>query len=423
MTKCVRGLLAICLVLSLCLTPVMALSESDTTTIDVVTWLTEDDYVPDVIERFHAAQNDIRVNYTSISTEGDEYNQKLQLMMSSGQNVDIVGLLDVANYSKYYNAGVLEPLDALIEKHGFDMMPYGTLADQMRMGDHYYTLSNRTETYVLFYNKAIFDEMGLPYPEQMTWDEFADLSKKMTLTKEDGSMQYGCVSFAFFGQAAYLYACQYGETIIDDSIPHLRDAYEFAYDISMGERKSSMSVMEMIANDPKNTPWMFARGNVAMYPSGDWTISMYLNKAAAGEMDVDWDIAYLPYPADVKPGTTLGGVTNYAIPTFCENKDAAFEFLSYLCGAEGAEVIASKGTIPAYSTAAAQEAFLGAVEGKNVDPIFDVTKFAPLPTHPRIARVKQVFADEGTRYLMGEIDVDTMLESIEAQRIAILQEE
>lgn len=424
MRNTIKRILCTMLSLALLLPAACALGEgaAEPVTIEVVTWMTEDDYLPEVIEQFHKDQNEVRVHYTSLSTEGDEYNQKLQLMLSSKQDVDVVGLLDVTNFAKYYNAGVLEPLDELIAKYDFDMTPYGTLAEQMRMNDHYYTMSNRTETYVLFYNKTIFDEMGIPYPMQLTWEEFADLAKKMTIVKEDGTQQYGCLSFAFFGQAAYLYACQFGETIIDDAIPHLREGYELAYDISNGERKSSLSAMEMMAIGPQNTPWMFANGNVAMYPSGDWTIAMYLNKAKAGEMDVDWDIAYLPYPEGVEAGTSLGGITNYAIPVFSEKKDAAFKFLSYLCGPQGAEIIASKGTLPAYSTDAAKAAFLKAVEGKNVDPLFNVTKMPPLPVHPKVAQVKQVFVDEGMPYLMGETDIDTMLQNIEQKRLAILQQ-
>ena len=424
MKVAMKRVLCAMLLLALLLSATVALGEgtSDPVTIEVVTWMTEDDYLPEVIEQFHKDQDKVRVNYISLSTEGDEYNQKLQLMLSSRQNVDVVGLLDVTNFAKYYNAGVLEPLDEWIASFDFDMTPYGTLAEQMRMNDHYYTMSNRTETYVLFYNKTIFDEMGIPYPTQLTWNEFADLAKEMTLVREDGTQQYGCLSFAFFGQAAYLYACQFGETIIDDAIPHLRESYELAYDISVGERKSSLSAMEMMAIGPQNTPWMFANGNVAMYPSGDWTIAMYLNKAKAGEMDVDWDIAYLPYPDGVEPGTSLGGITNYAIPVFSEKKEAAFTFLSYLCGAQGAEIIASKGTLPAYSTDAAKAAFLTAVEGKNVEPLFNVTKMPPLPVHPKVADVKQVFTNEGMSYLMGETDIDTMLANIEEQRLAILTE-
>ena len=113
MTKAPWRYLSLLLALILTLPACAALGEGERepVTIEVVTWMTEDDYLPDVIEQFHAAQDEIRVNYTSLSTEGDEYNQKLQLMMSSGQGIDVAGLLDVVNFARYYNAGVLEPLD------------------------------------------------------------------------------------------------------------------------------------------------------------------------------------------------------------------------------------------------------------------------------------------------------------------------
>ena len=52
-----------------------------------------------------------------------------------------------------------------------------------------YAIPKDVDTIALFYNKTMFDEAGLSYPDDSwTWDDFYDAAVK--LTKEDGS-QYG----------------------------------------------------------------------------------------------------------------------------------------------------------------------------------------------------------------------------------------
>ena len=52
-----------------------------------------------------------------------------------------------------------------------------------------YALPKDMDTAAIWYNKTMFDEAGIPYPDgSWTWDDFYEIAKQ--LTKEDGS-QYG----------------------------------------------------------------------------------------------------------------------------------------------------------------------------------------------------------------------------------------
>ena len=52
-----------------------------------------------------------------------------------------------------------------------------------------YAVPKDIDTIAMWYNKDMFDEAGIDYPDgSWTWDEFYDIAEK--LTKEDGS-QYG----------------------------------------------------------------------------------------------------------------------------------------------------------------------------------------------------------------------------------------
>ncbi len=64
-----------------------------------------------------------------------------------------------------------------------------------------------SDTIGLWYNKTMFDEAGLDYPdESWTWETLADAARK--LTKEDGS-QYGFSSAATYNQDGF-HACAAG---------------------------------------------------------------------------------------------------------------------------------------------------------------------------------------------------------------------
>ncbi|UUZ84719.1 extracellular solute-binding protein [Paenibacillus sp. P26] len=80
----------------------------------------------------------------------------------------------------------------LIKKHNIDLSRFepATLeAMKMMAGDQMTGLPVNMMTMGLFYNKDIFDKFGVPYPKDgMTWDQVAELSKK--LTRNDGDKSY-----------------------------------------------------------------------------------------------------------------------------------------------------------------------------------------------------------------------------------------
>ncbi|MDF2716492.1 MAG: extracellular solute-binding protein family 1 [Paenibacillus sp.] len=82
----------------------------------------------------------------------------------------------------------------LIKKHGIDTSRFEpTLLDAMRgnTGGPLFGLPIQTGVQALYYNKGIFDKFGLAYPKDgMTWDDAAELSKKLTRFA-DGKQIYG----------------------------------------------------------------------------------------------------------------------------------------------------------------------------------------------------------------------------------------
>ena len=93
----------------------------------------------------------------------------------------------------------------------------------------------------------------------------------------------------------------------------------------------------------------FAQGNIAMLNMGSWFIGTLINKIASGEYTdcANWGMVKYPHAEGVEAGSTLATITALALPVSAPHKDEAWDFIKFVTGAEGAEVLAATGTIPA----------------------------------------------------------------------------
>lgn len=87
---------------------------------------------------------------------------------------------------------------------------------------------------------------------------------------------------------------------------------------------------------------------------GSWFISTMINSLKKGDYDSklcgNWGIVKYPHAEGVEPGSTLGTITGLSVTSVSKNKEAAFEFVKWVSGPEGAAVMAETGNFPAIST-------------------------------------------------------------------------
>ena len=96
----------------------------------------------------------------------------------------------------------------------------------------------------------------------------------------------------------------------------------------------------------------FSQGNVAMMNMGTWFLSTLAEKIKSGEYTdcANWGIVKYPHAQGVEPGSTLATITALSIPANAPHKEDAWKFVKFVCGEEGAEILASTGNIPALMT-------------------------------------------------------------------------
>src|SRR5699024_6284516 len=91
----------------------------------------------------------------------------------------------------------------------------------------------------------------------------------------------------------------------------------------------------------------FSEGNTATMNMGTWFISTLITSLASGEYDSElcgnWGIVKYPHQEGVEEGTTIGQLTSLANPRVSDQKDAAWDFIKFAGGEEGAAAVAVTG--------------------------------------------------------------------------------
>jgi len=124
------------------------------------------------------------------------YWTKLQTQVIGGMAPDIM-IFGESSLHSFAENDVFLNLQPMIEEENYDLSDFYEVAVETGMWNgKLYALPTMMEVPALFYVKDAFDAAGVPYPkaESMTWDEFLELCKKLTIFEADGKVkQYGYV--------------------------------------------------------------------------------------------------------------------------------------------------------------------------------------------------------------------------------------
>jgi len=139
---------------------------------------------------------DVKVEINN-GVDYDEYPIKLRILIAAGNPPDLAWF---NTYIREFGAqGMLVDLNPFIEKNPPPDWPDGYAGEKyFNYKGHQLGLAYDNPTHILYYNKTLFDEAGLDYPdENWRWDEqVLDAAKRLTKdTNGDGKIdQYGIVS-------------------------------------------------------------------------------------------------------------------------------------------------------------------------------------------------------------------------------------
>lgn len=344
-----------------------------------------------VYEGFHAENPNIEVVFST--TPQKQYYEKVRMQLSSGEDIDLFG----GNMDVFLDTGILEPLDDHIKKNNVDVSGYGTIYDQMKLDGKTLSLPYRKSTWVLYYNKTLFDKMKVPYPkDDMTWNEFRELSKQMT--KGEGQNKIYGAFLQPWAQSWYLQAAQTGASVIDKDLSPFVNALQLRMD--MEKDGSIMAWSEQITTSAHYNA-AFQKGNVAMNLIGDWHVSQLRKAEEEKKIDFDWDIVPVPHPEGVPAGTSMSTPVSIMMNSKSKHKEEAFKVLEYMTGAKSAQTFASKGFLTGYMNDEVKKAYIGDGSKKPTN-IHYLVEQKEYPEYPLLPGVKKVLVD-GVYKQEGEV--------------------
>lgn len=384
--------------------PEAAPETAEEVTLKIATWdASSSATVTPLIEAFEAANPNIKVDLIDIASA--DYTQKLTVMLNGGNELDVVWIKDGDTTPSIAARGQLEDLTPYIERDGIDLSVYNSVAEMLNMDGKQVALPISTGFYILYYNKDIFDEANVPYPtNDMTWEDFEELAAKVTIG-EGNDKKYGALIHTW--QACVQnWGVQDGvHTILDTDYSFFKPYYEMVLRMQDAGTIMDFSTLKT-GNIHYSSP--FQQGQVAMMPMGTWFMATMISKIKAGESSVNWGIATLPHADSLEAGYTVGSTTPMGINANSQNKDAAWEFVKFACGENGAKIYAENGDIPAMK----DDSIISAIAGIDGMPEGAaealVTKNISLdrPLDEKSAEVNQMLGEEHSLIMIGELSVD-----------------
>ncbi len=413
MKKFLSGVLAVLMLLGIM--NIAALAEPVTVTFYDST--DNEAFSTSVIEGFNASHTDVQVKLVVIPQ--DDYETKVKSMLAGGgTDIDVFHVGGVALTNSYGANEVTLNLADYIAKTSLDMSKFGgkekfgTLANGYVAG-----MPEGWGGWFMYYNKDIFDAKGLPYPDQLTWDEYATLAASLT-SKEGDVQKWGGYYPAW---TLNLYALQKGSYLTAEDVAPTKEAVEFLNRIYNVD-KSHMDLAEMTATSSDPIA-MFESGNVAMMIDGAWALAQLKADEDKGISTVKWGMTNLPVPEGVAPKTGVGGISFIGINANSTHPDQAWSFIEYLVGPEGAAAYAKTGNLPAYVTPEIGQFYQDFYKYEATALLFDpeLKINAEQGADPKYSEVLDAFKQNAQLYLLGDVDADTFVQGFLSDREAALK--
>lgn len=297
-----------------------------------------------LIEAYTAKHPNVKFEHIDLGSQ--DYTQMISTQLTGGStDIDIVTIKDVPGYANLVRAGNIAPLNDFMTSQKIESAPYGGLIEEMTVDGKVYALPFRSDFWVVYYNKDIFDKAGVKYPtNDMTWKQFDEIAEKLK-GGFGANKTYGALLHTW-RSTVQLPGIQDGkQTLVDGEYAFLKPWYERALAL-----QKSGAIPSYASLKTSNTHYsaLFFNGTIGMLPMGTWFIGTQIAKVKSGESkSVNWGIVKFPHPEGVEAGTTAAQISGLSVNTNSKQKEAALDFIKFASGPEGAEIVASTGTIPA----------------------------------------------------------------------------
>ena len=303
----------------------------DPVTLTMWSWRTEDvEKYNTIFDVYEAANPGVTVEFEAFLNT--EYNQLLATGLEGSDGPDLAMVRAYGGVQALIEAGQLLAIDGAVDTS--DVEQSLLAAATGRSDGNLYGVPFATQTLQVFYNKGIFDELGVTEPS--TWDEFVALNEAiaaggytpMALGAKDSWMLpifHEIVGAARYGGPEFRDGLLAGTTDFTDpdyvaSIQIVNDMTEYMVDDVIGVAYADSQIQ-------------FTAGTAAQFPGGSFELGNFTTQAPDMELGV-YLVPTPPNSASDKPLAAGWADGSFAVNTKSENQDAALKLMNWLASPE-----------------------------------------------------------------------------------------
>jgi multiple sugar transport system substrate-binding protein len=286
----------------------------------------------ELAERFMEEHPDIPVKIQVIPTNG--YNQKIFTTVAAGNPPDIFNSGDII-IPTIVDSNYGYDLTKLVEKEDYDLSAfYPQVIDGLTFDGKLVGLTDNWDTQVLYYNRQMFDEAGLNYPDATwTWDDFVAAARQMT-SGEGPDKVFGAAHGFWFAPVFDQIWMYGGDILSEDGTQCLMDSPEAI--------EAVQSIADLIHEGliPSNQQ-LEGQGPLQFLLAGRAAMAIDAGRWGAYELRegrIDWAVA--PLPKGPEGRANFFHLAMYGITRTSDSPENAWEFLKFMVSEEAIQLAA-----------------------------------------------------------------------------------
>ena len=307
----------------------------------------EEKFFNEAIDLFESKHPDIKINRIFVPG-GDDYTTKLDLMIASGDPPAIYAPFSTRGYRYYAAKGLSQELDEFVKADNLDLSdfhPDGLKG--CRWQGKLMALPLDLWPHLIFYNKTLFKEAGIPdlttdwNDASWTTDKYLELARKLTKTEGDQVTQFGSDPYFNYWASGWTFGGDWFppdtyETgivaeFVADKDPRVAQAVQWAADLMLKEK---------VAPTPAQTqqiqagaPPLFMSSKVAMGINNIGQLDQY------SKIDsFEWGVAPAPNPPNGEKRHLHVWIDFWSMIKGVKNPEGSWEFLKFMVSAEAQKI-------------------------------------------------------------------------------------
>lgn len=290
-----------------------------------------------------AAKNIKIVMQNQATTDWPSYYQKITAQMAAGQSPDIGRIAESFMPTLIDKGQAVDLTDYLTQ---LDMSQYyeSTFTNAGTRDGRNYGIPSGVFYMVMYYNKNLFDQAGLPYPSG-DWNDASSFAEVRAAAQQLTAGEGADKTWGFFGGPYMAFIGQYaksngGQNVLNAdqtcalTEPASLEVYQW-FDQMMAADKSMPTPTDLAVVGQDD---LFVGGKLAMLVNGTWMLQRVVREVE------DFEVGIAAVPAGKGQAYSSQFVDNWVIWKGTRHEAEAWEALKALYSAEGWQALAATGT-------------------------------------------------------------------------------